>query len=151
MTEKKIELNSHSLDWKWVGVAYCLFVLFHLLPSFVLFRSSLDGSASDDFRFLSLLVGFGAISTYIGYRSRGVTLWELPLAALLYDATLYIEFRGFWGYPIGRSLVVILVWIVGTIALTAGGALLGELLQARSRRKRGTDEAPPIPAEERGS
>ncbi|HTY39102.1 MAG TPA: hypothetical protein VMH23_18430 [Bacteroidota bacterium] len=121
-----------NIDWKWVGIGYCFFVIFHLLPSYIIngFYMGMDNLG----RGIWLFFGLGIIAFYIGYKSKGVTILEPAIAALFYDATLLVEFRDFWGRTISHSLGIIYVWGVLTLVVTIYSAWLGETVQARKKK-----------------
>ncbi len=133
MTEIKWSLRNTKIDWKWVGVGYCLFVVFHLLPSYLLTGFTLG---QDDIgRGIWLFVGLAIIAFYIGYRSRGVTILEPAISAILYDITLLLEFNQFWGRSVLHSWGTIYLWGILTLTLGICCAWLGEIFQARKQAK----------------
>ena len=129
----KWSLHISKIDWKWVGIGYCFFVVFHLLPSYVIsgFNMQMDIAAQG----LWLFIGLAVIAFYIGYRSRGVTILEPAISAFLYDITLLLEFHNFWGRAVSHSYGIIYVWGILTLVLTICSAWLGEVFQARKLAK----------------
>ena len=124
-----------SIDWKWVGLGYCFFVVFHLLPAYTLLQFSFLGKVSNALRTLWLLVGLLVIGVYIGYRSRGFTVVEPAISAVLYVATLFFKAEDFVGMRVSsRSFALML--IAGGVAflLALIGAWIGEMLQASEKR-----------------
>jgi len=130
---EKWSLHISKINWKWVGIGYCFFVVFHLLPSYVIngFNMGVDLGAQG----LWLFAGLAIIAFYIGYRSRGITILEPAISALLYDITLLLEFRDFWGRIVSHSYGIIYVLGILTLVLTICSAWLGEVLQSRKKGK----------------
>ncbi|HLF19845.1 MAG TPA: hypothetical protein VI704_03555 [Bacteroidota bacterium] len=123
------------IDWKWVGVGYCFFVVYHLLPSYVLLGFSRFGMGGELLKGFWLFVGLGLIAFYIGYRSRGVTILEPAVSAVLYTFTLALLFERFWGRSFSmRSAALIYVWVVGGFIIAFVSAWVGEVWQARKER-----------------
>jgi hypothetical protein len=86
--------------WHWMIVAFCLFVLFHLLPFFYL--SSLLELIKLGFwtRACILLFSIGLISIYAGYRARGKVWLESAFAAVIYILALKILLPSYLGVPL---------------------------------------------------
>jgi hypothetical protein len=133
MTEIKWSQRSTKIDWKWVGIGYCFFVVFHLLPSYLTMGFSFH--PNDVFGF-QLFVGLALIAFYIGYRSRGVTILEAAISVILYDITLLLEFNKFWGRSVSHSWGTIYLWGIITLVLGICCAWLGEVFQAKKQAKR---------------
>jgi hypothetical protein len=129
----KWSLQISKIDWKWVGIGYCFFVVFHLLPSYIINGFDMHMDTAD--RGFWLFVGLAVIAFYIGYKSRGVTILEPAISALLYDMTLLLEFRNLWGRIVSHSWGIIYVWGILTFVLAICSAWLGELFQARKKAK----------------
>lgn len=121
-----------KIDWRWVGIGYCLYIVYHLLPSYLLLGMARHGLTGETAKAVWLYVGLGAIGLYIGYRSHGITILEPAISALLYMATLTLLFDQFWGRSFGpRSVGLIYFWIVGGFFIAFVSAWVGELIQAR--------------------
>jgi hypothetical protein len=126
-----------KINWKWVGVGYCLFVVYHLLPSYVLLGFARFGMLGEAGKGIWLFIGFAVIAFYIGYRSRGITILEPAISSVLYVVTLTLLFEKFWGRSFSmRSAGVIYVWIVGAGVIAFVSAWVGELWQSRKERAR---------------
>jgi hypothetical protein len=130
MEHQKIKWSFTKLDWRWIGVGYCFFVVFHLLPSYLFLGLTRLGDISALAKIVWLFFGLACIGFYIGYRSRGVTIWEPAIAAVLYDLTLMFEFSDFWGRSINNSWGIFLVWFAATLVITIVSAWEGEMVQA---------------------
>lgn len=125
-----------NIDWKWVGVGYCFFVVFHLLPTHLLLEFSREGIHSDLVRSLWVLIGLFVIGVYIGFRSRGVTLIEPALAVVLYIFTLFLKGGDFIGKPArGRYMAALLITSGIAFFIAMLGAWIGEMLQASKEKK----------------
>lgn len=126
---------SMRIDWKWVGVGYCIFVVFHLLPSLFLLEFVRQGLGGNLLRSLWGLMGLVVVGLYIGYRSRGYTILEPAIAALLYAVTIFLKsgelIGGKWT---SQSAGMLLVMSVGAFLLAMFGAWIGEMLQTRKEQ-----------------
>ena len=133
MNGSKWSLSISTIDWKWVGIGYCLFVVYHLLPSYIIngFALHMDNMS----RGIWLFLGLAIIAFYIGFKSKGVTIVEPAISAILYDLTLLLEFRDFWGRSASHSLGTIYVWEIVTLVLAIYSAWLGEFYQSRRKAK----------------
>jgi|SRR5579862_180238 len=79
-----------SLNWEWVGVGFCFFVVFHLLPTYILGMMTEHSVvvSSDERLVIWLFFGLGIISGYIGYKSKQVSFIEPALSAAGYITVL---------------------------------------------------------------
>ena len=135
MDEKRSIFKVPPINWQWVLVGYCFFVVFHLLPSFLLFGFSKALLKEELPAFIWFFLGLGIVSFFIGYKSRGVTIIEPAIAALLYTLTLIFEFGTFSARSLSlRNVGALYVWTVVVLVLTLTGAWIGELVQARRAR-----------------
>jgi hypothetical protein len=134
MNEIQLSLKISKIDWKWVGIGYCFFVVFHLLPTYIVngFYMSMEDTAG---RGIWLLVGLVIIAFYIGFRSRGVTILEPAISVLLYDVTLLLAFRELWASTVSYSWGMIFVLGFITLVLAICSAWMGELFQAKKKAK----------------
>lgn len=76
---------------RWLVIAYCLFVVLHLLPSYlagILLWSARGGGNYTSIISAWILIGLAAVGFFIGHRSREFTALESGLAAILYILTL---------------------------------------------------------------
>ena len=135
MEQRTIALDFKKLDWPWIGVGYCFYVVFHLLPSYLLLGLTSFGDIPALVKVVWLFLGLAVIGFSIGYRSRGVTIWVPAIAAVLYDLTLMLEFSDFWGRSVYNSWGVFFIWIVATLVITVASAWDGEMVQARKESK----------------
>ncbi len=146
-----------KVDWRWVGVGFCFFVVFHLLPSYVIIgfftalfnpvRTPSFLAAVYNFGLFSqpglgkigaafwLSVGPAIVGMYIGYRSRGVTILEPGISALFYTLVLFFSIPKIWEGQLAISTVSgMFAWIASAFVAACIGAWIGELLQARKQR-----------------
>jgi hypothetical protein len=138
MEQKTVIQPFQRIDWRWVGIAYCFFVVFHLMPLYVLTGIS-EVDIGRSMPPMWLFVGLFVISYYVGYRSPGVTIAEPTIASVLYNLTLLMEFGSFRSaIPKVSFLAQAFVWFVFTTAITIVGAWFGEIMQARKARKSGS-------------
>lgn len=133
MSESTSLLRIQSINWKWVGVGYCFFVVFHLMPTYLISGFALQAETSS--RGIWLFLGLAIIAFYIGYRSRGVTIIEPAISAILYDLTLLFEFSNLWGRSATHSVGILVLWGLLTLVVTVTAAWLGELFQARRKAR----------------
>jgi hypothetical protein len=132
-------LRLTKIDWRWLVVTYCFFVLFHLLPT--LLELTLWQF------FLSLGIwqfalwtggGIALVSACVGYRSNGSTILEPGIAAMFYMATLIaIMSKIRYIHATGYRLVGLLV-ALHLIAFLIGcfGAAVGNWLKTRKEREK---------------
>jgi hypothetical protein len=135
MEQRKVQLGFTKLDWRWIGVGYCFYVVFHLLPSYLLLGFGRLGDVPALAKIIWLFFGLALIGFYIGYSSRGVTIWEPAIAAVLYDLTLMLEFSDFWGRSVQNSLGIFFIWIIATLVITIASAWEGEMVQVWKESK----------------
>jgi len=123
-------------DWRWVGVSYCFFVVFHMLPTVLmtgLFRSGM-GLGWNIGTVIWMFFGLTLIGGYVGYKSAGVTIVEPAISSVAYIATLILSMRSAWGLPFSpKSILASGVVILAATAIVLVSAWIGELLQTRKR------------------
>jgi hypothetical protein len=142
-SSKEFRMNKPSLisrkltiDWRWVGVGYCFFVVLHLLPT-VLFNIFF-GLKSNPLSIMPVLYwlyfGLFYVGFYIGYRSRDFTVIESGLAGTAYGVTLVYLLPSVMLIPLkvweGKVSLIISLFVVATIS-----AWVGEIVQMRKERK----------------
>jgi hypothetical protein len=127
-----------SIEWQWMVVTYCLFVLFVLFPSY------LGGDLAGLFRlhghwwtFFEKGVGVAVVSGYVGFRSKRITIVEPGIASVLYVTSLFFLLPSIWPRDFYYR-VIATPWLVAflVLALLAGclGAAVGEWLQLRREK-----------------
>ena len=136
MENRMLETLKKPILWDWVIVGYCLFVIFHLFPSFFLLGIVRFGMPIKLSETVWFVLGLAVISMFIGYRSRGVTIIEPAISSLFYCLTLVFEFVKLPFSHIGlRAGGNIYLWFSGVLAVSVFFALLGEILQRRKEKK----------------
>ena len=135
MTASKTLTFSRTIDWQWVRVGFCLYVVFHLLPSYLLATSWL---ASNPFSFaLWAFVGLAPIGFFIGYRSTGVTILEPGLSAIIYTVVLFLGILRLQDEALTFGAVAqSLGWMGAAFIVAVGSAWVGELNQVRMQNKK---------------
>ena len=126
------------IDWKWVGMGYCFFVVFHMLPSY--FAIGMHGMAGNGLAGLPglwLFIGLAFVGFLVGYRSQGVTVLEPGISSLFYALTLLYFMGQFTGQDISLSTIAYAyVTIVAIFVTAVFSAWLGEKVQERKDAKR---------------
>ena len=95
MATENNQLSVH-FSWAWVGISFCFFVTFHLLPTFLfgivdLTRENIYYAPySEGFSFFMMASVLAFISGFLGYKSHGRDVLE-PVFAM----TMYIIFLGY--------------------------------------------------------
>lgn len=122
---------------QWVLVGYCYFVWLHLLPSvlYVNFLPRLTPAPSIQI-LIWFIGGIMLLSGYIGFRSRGFTVLEPGISAVLYMWTVFLIVPMYVPRtPVSRITLMVLSISIITFAVAVVGALIGEYLQALGMRK----------------
>jgi hypothetical protein len=136
MTEQQPLKIFGKIDWRWIGISFCFYVVFHLLPSYVMAWSlPLTGQGAE---WMWIVFGTFVISIYLAYRSTGVTIVEPTLGALLYIIALALSMPRLFSSQAmsAHRFRGILFWgIAGVLVFTFFGAWLGEVLQRRKERR----------------
>ncbi len=125
-----------TIDWRWVGVGYCFFVVLHLLPT--LLFNIFFGLRYSGLNVIPVLywIYFGLfyVGFYIGYRSRDFTVIESGLAGTAYGLTLVYVLPNVMLIPLkvweGKIFLIASLFVIATIS-----AWLGEIVQMRRERK----------------
>ena len=120
-----------KLDWRWVGLSFCFFITFNLLPSHIIYLLRIVSPASTTVYSIWIFGGIALIALAIGYSSKGVTIWEPAVASAVYAPILLSAIRTVWNRGIQ---VWTPYWIIAIIAAAALSAWLGEFIQAMKQR-----------------
>ncbi len=121
-----------TIDWQWVETGFCLFVIFHLLPTFLVTSSLPSRDLSKLTVALWTFVALAPIGCYIGYRSTGVTILEPGLASLLYTVVLLFGLLKLQSTaPTFATLTNSLLWMLAAFLVAVVSAWVGEKIQTR--------------------
>jgi hypothetical protein len=126
-----------SGDWRWLVVTYSFLVLFDLLPGFLAFGLG-TFFRPYGFWWFTLWAGGGIaiVSAYVGFGSRGTTIFEPAIASLLYALTLLAAFEVPWKNAEGYRFVTFrIALLVFAFLIGLGAAAVGEWIQMRKERR----------------
>jgi hypothetical protein len=134
--EFKSLMQLRPIDWRWLIVSYCFFVLFHLLPSFLITGSK--SAFIEPFAFLAWLgAGTLIMCTVIGIWSKGITILEPGLASVLYAFTLIGGLKPQWLFGRDfRATAWQVVLLLSMFVIGCLGAAFGEWLQMRKEKNK---------------
>jgi hypothetical protein len=134
------------IDWRWVGIGYCCFVVFQLLPVIII-RDLLRGfkfnvNANGYSMFMVLLVGglflvSIIIPFSIGFRSKGMAIFESGISTVLYFITLVIQSLGNAShhFTLVESIGIYLFVEILLFSLAMAFAWVGTYVHARKARR----------------
>lgn len=126
--------NKFSL--KWLLTAFCLFVWFQFVPTFLLKGLIVAMIPGEMSKLVAVgLVWLFVIALVIGYRSAGTVLWETTSGSVLYMLMMVILFKRFWLAPMKNIYIdrlTGLTLLVGALVF-AGSWLGGKLFQLSHR------------------
>jgi hypothetical protein len=128
-----------SMDWRWVFVTYCFFVLFVLFPTYL--ADDLAGWFRLHGRGWSLFeqgVGVAIVSGYVGFRSKRITIFEPGIASVLCLLTCLAPTTSSWDLVRSEVRITLLFYLLLILLLAfligVGGAAVGEWLQMRKEK-----------------
>lgn len=121
-----------KLDWRWIGLSFCFFVSFHLLPSHIIYLLRIISPKMTVLYSSWMFGGMAVIGFLIGFKSQGVTIWEATIASAVYSIVLLAAIHQVWGGGIG---VWTPYWIIAIIAIATLSAWFGEYVQAIKEKK----------------
>jgi hypothetical protein len=130
----------HKIDWRWVGISYCFYVVFHLLPTYLISWISFQDSSAFYGAWIWIVFGTFIISIYIAYRSEGVTIIEPTLASFCYVLTIAFSLPRILAptqISTERFIYLLLAGFAGVLLFTFIGAYIGERIQQIKERKQG--------------
>ncbi len=116
---------------RWLGIAYCVFVAFHLLPTYVagvLLWTMKGGGSYSSWISAWILLGLAAVGFFIGHRSREFTALESGLAAILYILTLAFSLPRWLPLP-AKSATRIDIYTAALFITATLSVWLGELVR----------------------
>lgn len=123
------------MDWRWLVVTYCLLVLFDLFPLFLALGSIFRHL---EFWWFTLWAvgGMAIVSGYVGFRSKGITLFEPGVASALCSLTFLVAIETPWKIAEGYQFVAFwIALLMFTFVIGFGGAAVGEWLQMQREKK----------------
>ena len=124
-----------TVDWKWVQTGFSLYVVFHLLPSYLLAYSLI---VANPFTLaLWAFVGLAPIGFYIGFRSSGVTILEPGISALIYTFVLFLGVQRIQAEAVSfKTVAQSLAWMGAAFIVAVASAWVGELIQSRMEKRK---------------
>lgn len=122
---------------QWVLVGYCYFIWFHLLPSVLYVNLLTRFTPGPSVQILIWFIGgIMLLSGYIGFRSRGFTVLEPGVSAVLYMWTVFLIVPLYTPHTsVSRITLMVLSISIITFTVAVLGAFIGEYLQALGMRK----------------
>ncbi|HTX17195.1 MAG TPA: hypothetical protein VMG34_00940 [Bacteroidota bacterium] len=125
------EIKNVSVDWRWVGVGTCFFIVMHLLPTYILFELRVITTLFGAIFSVWVFAGMAFISFFIGWKSKGVTIIEAGLAAFIYGIVLMLAINQEWGVgPVFPLVIKPLGWFFAVVVIATVSAWFGELVQS---------------------
>ena len=136
------ETKTGSIQWKWVGFSFLMYLLFYLLPIMIIGRATAGTSMFKVVQMITVAWAFGGIiiiAAVAAYFSKGVTLFEPAFAAILMIIITIVSMLMFTStrWVNQQLLRDIILPIAVFFVLALFGAWLGEKLQALSIKKTG--------------
>src|SRR3989338_3749050 len=134
------EATTGSIQWKWVGFSFLMYLLFYLAPIMIIGRATAGTSMFKVAQMITVAWAFGGIiviAAVAAYFSKGVTLFEPAFAAILLIIVTIVSMLMFTSTRwVNQQLFRdILLPIVVFFVLALIGAWLGEKLQALKAKK----------------
>jgi hypothetical protein len=126
MTTSQQQWITFPLNKTWIVVGYCLYVVGHLFPLAMLYWLEGNGGMVRAVAGAWSFGGLAVIAFIIGYRSRGITIIEPIISALLYTLTMNVAFSNFWT---GTLQINGLLWLVLAFIASSISATIGEIMQ----------------------
>ena len=123
----KIDLKVSEIDWRWVGMGVCFFIVMHLLPTYLLFQFRIITTAFSILFSVWVFAGIAFVGFFIGWRSKGVTIAEAAIAGLAYGFILLAAIQQELAGPLVISSIG---WFVAVIVIATVSAWFGELVQS---------------------
>lgn len=127
--------KSLKIDWRWVGLGICFFIVMHLLPTYLLFQFRIITHIYSTLFSIWVFAGMAFVGFTIGWKSKGVTILEAGIASLLYGFILLMAISEVWG---GRWITETsrgsLVWYVAVVVIATVSAWFGEAVQSLKKR-----------------
>ena len=133
--EPKTSSKIVKIDWRWVGLGVCFFIVMHLLPTYILFQFRIVTRVFSTLFSIWVFAGMAFVGFFIGWKSQGVTIVEAGIASVLYGLILLLAINEVWAGPFVISLVISsLRWFVAVVVIATVSAWFGELVQSMKER-----------------
>ena len=132
--------RSKRLQWKWVLITFTMYILFYILPIFIVgnyFTNKVGVQFIGAWMFGEIII----VAAVAGYLSHDLTIWEPALAgaglAIAFFLSMIVYIRIFInpGYKITGKILLFLVPTTAVFLLSLLGAWLGEQLQKFLKNK----------------
>jgi hypothetical protein len=129
--EPKASSKIAKIDWRWVGLGVCFFIVMHLLPTYLLFQFRIITTAFSTLFSVWVFAGMAFVGFFIGWKSKGVTILEAGIASLLYAFILLSAIQVKWEGPL---VISSLFWFGAVVVIATVSAWFGELVQSMKER-----------------
>lgn len=129
--EPKASFKIVRIDWRWVGLGVCFFIVMHLLPTYLLFQFRIITTVFSTLFSVWVFAGMAFVGFFIGWKSKGVTIVEASVASLLYAIILLGAIQRVWE---GRLVISSLGWFVAVVVIATVSAWFGERVQSIKER-----------------
>jgi len=126
--EKPPLVSVKAIQWKWVFVAFFFYLFFSYFPTLTIY--AITGS---EYTLFVYLLGFVVSGFLVGYISRGYTIREPAIGAVLFVSVFFLTI-----VVSGTSASLYFGWIIWMLLgffLGLTGAWFGEQLQAKVDRR----------------
>jgi hypothetical protein len=130
--EPKVSSKIPKIDWRWVGLGVCFFIVMHLLPTYFLFQFRIITTAFSTLFSVWVFAGMAFVGFLIGWKSKGVTILEAGMASLLYAIILLAALQQSYQGPL---VISSLGWFVAAVVVSTVSAWLGEVVQSMKERE----------------
>ncbi|MGD0337301.1 MAG: hypothetical protein ABSB78_00785 [Bacteroidota bacterium] len=129
--------SSKKFQWKWVVISLVMYIVLYVLVLLIMQGGVLSTEITAR---IWAVAGVFLIAAIAGYLSKGVTIWEIVIAAVIVSALLYImsELGLTVAVPLGTgSKPVLTLLIIFVFSLL--GAWLGERIQKSKSAKKAAE------------
>ena len=124
--------SKKKFQWEWVGIALAMYFVFYFLVLLVLEGGKWN--VTDAARIWTI-VGAFLIAAIAGYLSRGVTVWEIAVSALIVTILIFVanKLNLTSAIPLGEGLQPVITLII-VFVFAAIGAWMGERIQKAQKK-----------------
>jgi hypothetical protein len=126
-----------KFQWKWVLISLCMYIVLYFLVLGIMPGGFLGTEVATR---IWAVVGVFLIAALAGYLSKGVTVWEIVIAAVVVVALMYIaaELGLNVAVPLGSGGKPVLTLVI-IFVFSAVGAWLGERIQKSKGAKKSAE------------